>query len=129
MSVAEYPLPSVSGSNPDPLVSYKLLDKFQVDSITFDDGGRDTALRSGGVGIQVWYLFYDGLFAVQAAILDSHVALAKLPEDDQPSAYTFNFRDPDTGTLYAGVRYKSFDRPVHKLKELQTRTVILIKYP
>lgn len=129
MSVAEYPLPSVDVNNPDPLVSYKLLDKFQVDSITFDDGGKDTSLRSGGVGIQRWYMFYDGLTAIQAAILDAHVALAKLSDDDQPSAFTFSFRDPDSAILYGGVRYQSFDRPVHKLKDIQTRTILLVKFP
>lgn len=129
MAVAEYPLPSTDSGNPDPLISYKLLDKFQVDSIHFDDGGVATALRSGGVGIQRWYLFYDGLTAALAAILDAHVALAKLSDDGQPSAETFNMRDVDSGTLYGGVRYQSYDRPIHKNKDIQTRTVILVKFP
>lgn len=129
MAVAEYPTPSVSSSNPDPLVSYKMLDKFQVISTRYDDGGIDTALQSGGVGIQRWYLFYDGMTAVQAALLDAHVALAKLSEDDQPSAQTFNYRDVDSATLFSGVRYQSYERPVHKQKDLQTRTVILVKFP
>lgn len=127
--VAEFPLPSTDSGNPDPLVSYKLLDKFQVNSIHYDDGGLDSALQNGGAGIQRWYMFYDGLFAAGAAILDSHVASAKLSDNDQPSAFTFNFRDPDSGILYSGVRYQSYDRPVHKLKELQTRTVLLVKFP
>lgn len=129
MALAEFPTPSVSSGNPDPLVSYKLLDKFQVDTSTFDDGAVDTALRSGGAGTQRWYLFYDGLTAVQAAILDSHVATAKLPEGDGPSAHAFSYRDVDSGTLYGSVRYQSYDRPIHKQKDIQTRTVYLIKYP
>lgn len=128
MPVSEYPLPSVHVDNPDPLVTDKMIDEPQVDSIKFDDGALGTALRSGGVGTQRWYMFYDGLFAVQAAILDSHLASAKLQEG-QPSAYTFNFRDPDSGTLYSGVRYERYDRPVHKNKDLLTRTVILVKFP
>lgn len=129
MPIAEYPLPSVDSANPDPLVSYKLLDKFQVNSVRYDDGGMDTALQNGGVGTQAWYMFYDGLTAVQAALLDSHVALAKLPDGDGPSANTFNLRDVDTAILYSGVRYLSYDRPVHKNKDIQQRLVILIKYP
>jgi hypothetical protein len=129
MAVAEFPLPSVDANNPDPLVSYKLQDKFQVGVTRYDDGGVDTALQNGGAGIQRWYLFYDGLFAAGAAILDSHVASAKLPEDEGPSAYTFNFRDPDSAILYTGVRYQSFERPVHKNKDIQTRIVILVRYP
>jgi hypothetical protein len=129
MALAEYPTPSVNSSYPDPLVSYKMPDKFQVDSTTFDDGGVDTALRSGGNGIQRWYLFYDGLTAVQAAILDSHMATAKLPEGDGPSAFSFNYRDVDSAILYSGVRYQSYDRPIHKNKDIMQRTVLLVKYP
>lgn len=129
MALAEFPTPSVNSSNPDPLISYKLLDKFQVDSSQYDDGGIDTALRSGGAGTQRWYLFYDGLTAVQAALLDAHVATAKLAEGDGPSAWTFNYRDVDSATLYSGVRYQSYERPIHKQKDIQTRTVVLVKFP
>lgn len=129
MALAEYPTPSVNSSNPDPLVSYKLLDKFQVDSIQYDDAGIDTALRNGGSGIQRWYLFYDGLTAVQAALLDAHVATAKLSEGDGPSAHSFNYRDVDSATLFSGVRYQSYERPIHKNKDIQTRVVYLVKFP
>lgn len=129
MAIAEFPSPSVNSSNPDPLVSYKLLDKFQVDSTVYDDGGVDTALRNGGNGTQRWYLFYDGLTALQAALLDAHVALAKLPEGDGPSAFSFNYRDVDSAILYGSVRYQSYERPVHKQKDIQTRTIQLVKYP
>lgn len=125
---AEFPLPSVSGSNPDPLVTYKLPIDYQVDFTEYDDGGRDFALRSGGTGIQRWYLFYDGMTAAEAAILDAWIETVKLGPDGM-SAYSANFRDPDTATLYTGVRVESYDRPVHKLKAVQTRTVMLVKYP
>lgn len=128
MAISEYPSPSVNSSNPDPLVSYKMLDKFQVDSTQYDDGGIDTALRNGGNGIQRWYLFYDGLTALQAALLDAHVALAKLSEEDGPSAFSFSYRDIDSAILYGGVRYQSYDRPIHKQKDIQQRTVILVKF-
>lgn len=129
MALAEFPLPSVNSSYPDPLVSYKMRDKFQVDSTVYDDGGVDTALRNGGSGIQRWYMFYDGLTAAQAAILDAHNDTAKMPEGDGPSAYSFNFRDPDSGILYTGVRYQTYDRPIHKQKDIQQRLVILVKFP
>lgn len=106
-----------------------MLDKFQVDSTVYDDGGVDTALRNGGNGIQRWYLFYDGLTAVQAALLDAHVALAKLSEEDGPSAHSFNYRDVDSATLFGGVRYQSYERPIHKQKDIQTRVVYLVKFP
>lgn len=129
MALPEFPLPSVSATNPDPPISYKMLDKFQVSATRYDDGGIDTVLQNGGSGIQRWYLSYDNLTAVQAAILDTHVALAKLSEGDEPSAYSFSMRDVDSGILYGGVRYQSYERPTHKLKDIQQRTIILVRYP
>lgn len=129
MPPAEYPLPSTNAANPDPLISYKQLDKYQVGYSNYDDGGIETALQHGGTGIQRWYFLYDGLFAVQAAILDAHVETAKLPEGGGPSAYAFNMRDPDSAILYSGVRYESYERPVHEQKDLQRRLVILVKHP
>lgn len=128
MAIAEYPLPSVSASNPDPLVTYKLPITYQTGFTEYDDGGRDYKLQNGGTGIQRWYLFYDGLTAAQAAILDAWIETAKLGADGF-SAFSANFRDPDTATLYTGVRVQSYDRPVHKLKAVQARTIVLVKFP
>lgn len=128
MAIAEYPLPSVNSSYPDPLVTYKLPNEYQTAFTQYDDGGRDFALQHGGVGTQRWYLFYDGITAAEAAVLDSWVETAKLG-DGGFSAYAGNFRDPDTGTLYSNVRVQSYDRPVHKNKDVQTRTVILVRFP
>lgn len=128
MAIAEYPLPSVSGSNPDPLVTYKLPVEYQVGFTEYDDGGRDFALQSGGTGVQRWYLFYDGMTAAEAAILDVWVETAKLGPDGL-SANAGNFRDPDTAILYSGVRVESYERPVHKLKAVQSRTCVLVKFP
>lgn len=128
MPIAEFPLPSVSGSNPDPLVTYKLPIDYQVDFTEYDDGGRDFALQHGGNGIQRWYLAYDGMTEAEAAILDAWVETTKQGPDGM-SAYSANFRDPDTAILYSGVRVESYDRPVHKLKAVQARTLMLIKFP
>lgn len=128
MAVAEYPLPSVNAANPDPLVTYKLPNEYQTAFTAYDDGGRDSAMQNGGTGIQRWYLFYDGMFAADAAILDAYVETTKLGADGF-SAFTFNFRDPDTATLYSGVRVQSYERPIHKLKAIQQRTVYLVKFP
>lgn len=128
MPVAEFPMLSVSSSNPRPLVFYQLPETFNVLSTEFDDLGRDTALSNGGNGVKRWYLFYDGLTAAQAALLDSHMYSAKL-NGDGLSAYGFNFRDRDTTTLYSNVHYQSFERPAHKNKDIQTRTIVLVKFP
>lgn len=128
MAIAEFPLPSVSGSNPPPLVTYELPERFQVDSIQYDDGGRDVKLQNGGNGVKTWVLTYDGLTEAWAAILDSHMLAAKLP-DDGPSGNSFNFRDPKTTTLYSGVRYLSYTRGAHQRKWSQARQITLVKYP
>lgn len=125
---AEFPLPSVNAAYADPLITYKLQDEFQVDYTEYDDGGRDFALGSGGAGTQRWYLFFDGMTAAEAAVLDAWVETMKLGPDGL-SAYAANFRDPDTTLLYSGVRVESYERPVHKLKAVQQRIITLVKFP
>lgn len=120
---------SVSSSNPRLLVFCQLMERFSVGVTEYDDLGIDTAWQHGGNGIKRWHIFYDGLTFAEAAILDAHAYSAKLSEDDGPSAETFNFRDRDTGTLYSGVRYESYERPIHEQKDIQSRTVVLVKHP
>lgn len=129
MPIAEYPLPSVSGSNPLPLVVYQLPERFQVGVTNYDDGGVDTKLQNGGNGIKSWVLQYDGLNQTWAAILDAHALAAKLADGDGPSGQTFNFRDPWTGTLYGGCRYLRYERPAHSRRWSQARQVVIVKYP
>lgn len=127
MAISEFPLPSVSGSNPIPSVWYQLPERFQGGFTAYDDGGRDTRQQNGGNGIKRWVLNYAVIPAAQAAILDSHAYAAKLM-DDGLSAQTFSYRDRD-GTLYAGVRYQQYERPAHVKSHIQFRNVILVKYP
>lgn len=129
MPVAEYPMISVSATNPRPLLFYQMPEQFQVSTTHFSDGGVETMLQAGGNGIKTWVLEYEGMTEVEAAVLDSHSYSAKLPEGDGPSAYTFNFRDRDTGTLYSGVRYLRYERVPHTKKWSQARRVVLVKYP
>lgn len=127
MPVAEFPLPSVSASNPQPNVWYELPQTFNVGTTEYDDGGRDTKLQNGGQGIRRWVLVYTGKSVASVAILDSHALSAKL-DSSGLSAFTFNYRDRD-GTLYAGVRYEKYERPEHKLLANQRRTITLVKFP
>ena len=119
---------SVSSSNPRPLVFYEMPETFNVEFTEYDDKGRDFKLQSGGNGVKRWFIFYDGLTSAEAAILDAHMLSAKLDENGL-SANSFNFRDRDTTTLYSGVRYERYERPAHKLKNIQTRTIQLVKFP
>lgn len=128
MSVAEFPLPSVSGSNPFPNVWYQVQPEiFQVGFTEYDDGGRDFKLQHGGVGIKRWFLLYTGKGVADVAILDAHALSAKIGPDGL-SAFGFNYRDRD-GTLYANVRYARYERPQHKLLHIQQRIIELIKFP
>ena len=128
MAVAEFPLPSVSSSNPFPNIWYQLQPEvFQVGFTEYDDGGRDFKLQNGGNGIKRWALIYTGKSAALVAILDAHALSAKVGPDGL-SAFSFNYRDRD-GTLYSGVRYEKYERPQHVGLHNQQRVVGLVKYP
>lgn len=127
MPLAEYPLPSVSATNPRPLVWYKVPEEFQVSFTQYDDGGRDLALQHGGNGVKRWILNYDGLDTTQAAVLDAHMLTAKLDAEGL-SAYGFNYRDRD-GTLYSNVHYERYERPAHQFLNSQARGIQLVKFP
>lgn len=127
MPVAEFPLPSVNAANPMPLIWYQIQPEvFQVGFTEYDDGGRDFKLQNGGNGIKSWFLFYDGLTAALAAILDAHMLAAQLNADGL-SANSFNYRDRDA-VLYAGVRYQKYERAQHRRIWMQTRTIQLVKF-
>lgn len=101
---AEFPLPSVSGSNPTPLHFEMLAEEFVVGRTIYDDNGADYRVQAGGVGKKTWVLKYDGLTAAQAAILDAHLA-STFYSPDEGSAVGFNFRDARTATLYGNCHY------------------------
>lgn len=137
MALAEFPLPSVSGSNPIPLYFEMLPETFTVTKTVYDDGGADFALQSGGVGVKRWVIRYDGLTLAQAALIDAHVATAFYSEDEG-SAYGFNFRHhiPGTlwsdtsGTLYSAVHYAAGGyKKGHSKTWSQSREITLIKHP
>lgn len=130
MPIAEFPMDSVSGSNPRPLDFTPLPEKFSGGKRVYDDGGVDASLQHGGSGVRVWRLSYRGLTIAQAAILDSHFASAKWLEAEGMSAETFNFRErSDIGTtLYAGVRYQKYEVS-HSKTWIQNREVELVKFP
>lgn len=128
MSIAEFPMDSVSGSNPRPHNFTAQPSKFKGAAITYDDGGVDAALQYGGTGTLVWDFDYDGLTRVEVAPIDSHFNAAKWLEDEGMSAETFNFRDRDSGILYSGVRYTKFEVS-HMLVDVQRRVVQLTKFP
>lgn len=96
---AEFPLPSVSASNPIPLYFEMLPEEFVVGRTIYDDGGADYKLQSGGSGKRVWILRYDGLSLAEAAILDNWLATVFYSEDEG-SAVGFNFRHHVAGELW-----------------------------
>lgn len=130
MSIAAYPSPDLSASNPKYGSFISLPDEYQVTTSEYDDGGRDYALQSGGTPIKIWQIEYPTLTLAQAAILDAHVNSASY-SPDKGSARNFSFTDRDTSITYTGVRYASggYSRSSHKIKYLQSRSIILVKYP
>jgi hypothetical protein len=128
MPPTEFPTVSLSASNPWPNVFYQMITEYNVESTEYDDKGRDFALQSGGVGVLRWYLLFKGKSLTQIAILDSHAESARLGPDGL-SAYSFDFRDRDTGVLYTGVRYERYERVAHVYRGNQSRIIILARFP
>lgn len=128
LPVSAFPSVAFSAS-PFPLVLQELTEESQVEFTEYDDGGRDTALQNGGVGIKRWMLFYDGLTLTQATTLDDHALLARVNADGL-SAYTFSFTDRAASPVtHTGVRYQSYERGRYTNKNNQSRTIILARFP
>lgn len=96
---AEFPFPSVSGSNPTPLFYEALPEQFVVSRTIYDDNGADHKLQVGGTGWKQYIIRYDGLLAAEAALLDSWAATVFYSEDEG-SAGGFNFREHIPGTAW-----------------------------
>lgn len=126
MPVAAFPSVAFTAS-PFPMVIQELPEVFQVGSTEYDDGGRDTALQNGGVGIKRWVLVFEGLTAAEAALLDSHMLSARLDESGL-SAYTFTFTTRDA-TAYTGVRYQSYEAARYANRHIQQRNIVLVRFP
>lgn len=127
MSIAEFPLPSVSGSNPIPLYFESILPTFKVSLTEYDDGGEDVMRQAGTSGRRMWIVKYDGLTEAEAAILDAHVASAYY-DDANGSAESFNLRDRNTAVLYSGVRYAPGGyAQSHTKSVIQSREILLKK--
>jgi hypothetical protein len=137
MAVAEFPLPSVSGSNPIPLFFEELEEQFVVQKTIYDDNGADFALQAGGTGLRQWVLRYDGLTLAEAAILDNWMATT-FYSPDNGSAYGFNFRAHVAntawtnagGTLYSNVHIAPNGyRKSHSKATICAREFLLEKRP
>jgi hypothetical protein len=123
MPIAEFPLPSVSSSNPRPMICYQVAEKFAVSkSPAFQDGAVDVNLDSE-LPTRQWVLIYRGITEAEAAILDAHHALAF------HDAMEFNFRDPVTTTLHSNCRYLEYTRRHERRRTILDREITIIKYP
>lgn len=126
MPVAAFPSVAFTAS-PFPMVIQELTEESQVDFTEYDDGGIDSALQNGGIGIKRWRLVYDALTTAEAATLDSHALSARIDREGR-SAYTFSFTDRG-GTTYTGVRYQGYERASYANKNIQARSIILARHP
>jgi hypothetical protein len=83
--------------------------------------GGDSTAR-----IRTWVLHLQGLTRVQAKQHDDHFAEAK------EQLLGFQFRQwrtgmDDSGTLYSGVHYLSYEKPGHVHIDIQERIITLVK--
>lgn len=125
---AEFPLQSVSSSNPRPLFFEMQEEQFVVGRTIYDDNGADYKLQNGGAGKKTWIIKYDGLLLAEAAILDAWAA-TMFYSPDEGSAYGANFRDRDTAILYTNVHIApgGYKRSHIKTANIQAREFILEK--
>lgn len=137
MAVAEFPLPSLSGSNPVPLFFEAQPEEFVVGKTVYDDNGADYKLQHGGNGKKTWIIKYDGLTLAQAAILDNWAATT-FYSPDEGSAYGFNFRahvpgdywTSTAGTLYSGCHIAPGGyKKSHIKTDIQAREFTIEKRP
>lgn len=83
--------------------------------------GADSTSR-----IRRWVLHLQGLSRAQAKQHDDHLAAAK------DGLLPFEFRQwrtgmDDSGTLYSGVHYESYEKPPYTKVDLQERIITLVK--
>ena len=121
---AEFPLPSVSGSNPIPAFFEQQPEEFVVGRTIYDDNGADYKLQHGGSGVKRWSVRYNGLDLTEAAILDSWAATMFYSEESG-SAVGANFRHHVAGTLWSdasGTLYTNVHIAPGGYKKSHTRT-------
>lgn len=126
---AEFPMPSVSAGNPIPSHFEPLQEEFVVSKTIYADNGADYKVQAGGSGMRRWILRYTVLSAAAAAILDAHLA-STFYSEDEGSGVGFNFRDRDSGVLYANVHYApgGYKKDHNKIWS-RSRDIILEKRP
>lgn len=94
----------------------------------YEDQGRDFN-TSATDAPQRWTLEYDGLTDDEAQILDTfwdahqlHLTFTFVEPRDKPWSYV-------EGNTVTGVRFESYTADHDKVKTIQRRTVVLVKYP
>lgn len=125
--MANYPTPSQGGP---PYLKY-LKERADYSAITiestFEDGGKDFN-TSADAPPQFWVFEYDGLTDTQADVLDDFW-------DTYGLSGTFDLIEPrnepwtGVGSTITGVRFDSYEKDHRKVKNIQKRTVRLVKYP
>lgn len=137
MALAEFPFPSVSSTNPIPLYYERLPEEFRTHIHVYDDNGADYGLQTGGTGLTVFIIRYDGLTLTEAALLDNWAATT-FYDPENGSAYGFNFRHHIAGTAWtstAGTLYANCHigpggyKTSHTQAQIQAREFIIWKRP
>lgn len=134
MAIYPTPLQAVAGSggqvgpqylkytkHPKAWEDITLISKYEDQGRDFNTSAADTAQR--------WTLIYDGLSDDDAQILDTfwdahqlHVSFTFVEPRDKPWTY-------QEGNTETGVRFESYTGDHDKVKTIQRRTVVLVKYP
>lgn len=124
--VIQFPAPQTYGGaspyGPFPVRFHSEVSEKQYKSEVYEyaDGNADYLLWAD-VKTIIFYLEYEILTEADAATLDAHLASAR------GQHLGFSFYDWRASTMYTDVHYLSYQRPPHKKKWIQSRSIQLIK--
>ena len=114
--------PDKNNGGPTPVSLVELAPSYASALTIFEDGSVESNLPEP-LGTRRWIATYDGLTAVQSALLDAHLREA------EGTVREFLFYDHIAGRLYDGVQYDEFDVGEHRRHYSAPRVVRLVRYP
>lgn len=123
--------PTLEFGGPRPNVYLKHVKDYDeiTDFLKFEDGGVDTNEHATDAA-QRWTLIYNGLTETEAKVLDDYY-------NSKRKSTRFTFKEPRNepwtgtgGTTYTNsVQFESYERPEHEHYNIQSRKIVLVKYP
>lgn len=119
---SQYPTPDIGGPQ---YSRCQIIDKkYPVTAgPKYTDGGQDTVLGNSTPSEIIWEIEHPGMSQAEIAVLDAH------NDSAFDTHLQFTFRDPETETLWGGVKYLEYQRGTRDMRWSDKRVTRLIKRP